>query len=242
MKKWRKIIKLTDSLVNLIIALCLIPILLYGIYAIWDSSRIYKQADVSVYQSYRPGSNTVESFADLQKINPEVFGWITIENTNIDYPLVQSQYNSKYVNTDVKGQFSLSGSIFLDCKNDKSFTDINNVIYGHHMQKDAMFGELEYFEKNDYFNEHKNGKIFYDNKWHDIQFFAFLEADAYDTVLFNTELRGSDESKMFIDYVKENALNFRDLSFNTDEHFVTLSTCNSTSTNSRHILVGKILN
>ena len=85
------------------------------------------------------------SFEELQKINPEVFGWLNIPDTHIDYPLVQAEGNSKYVNTDVKGNFSLSGSIFLDCRNHKDFSDCNHIIYGHHMQKDAMFGELERF-------------------------------------------------------------------------------------------------
>lgn len=240
MKYFKKIIRAADSLLNLMIELFFIPILLYGIYAVWDSEQIYVQADSSVYQTYRPVSDTDYSFTKLKEINPEVFGWLVVDGTNIDYPLVQSDNNSKYVNTDVEGEFSLSGSIFLDCRNSSSFTDLNNIIYGHHMQKEAMFGQIELFEDEKHLDKHRYGKIFYDSKWHNIEFFAFVHTDAYDTVLFNAKLSGTEGNKIYLDCVKEKSLNFRDLHFQEDEHYISLSTCTSTSTNGRHILIGRI--
>lgn len=240
MEIWRKVIRIADSLVNLIIAALFIPLLLYGIYAVWDSQQVYKHADASLYETYRPAEEDDESLAELQSINPEVFGWLVVDDTHIDYPLVQGEYNSKYVNTDVKGNFSLAGSIFLDCRNEPGFSDVNSVIYGHHMQKDAMFGELEFFEDQDFFNNHPNGKVFYQGAWHSIAFFAFLETDAYDPVIFNAELSGPDANQIFLDSVKDKALNYRNISLSPDEHYITLSTCTSDSTNGRHILVGRI--
>ena len=49
------------------------------------------------------------------------------------------------MNTDITGEFALSGSLFLDCRNAADFTDLNHVIYGHHMEKKTMLGELECF-------------------------------------------------------------------------------------------------
>lgn len=238
MKILRKIIRISDSLVNLLIVLFFVPIFLYGAYALWDSEHIYKQADSSLYQSCNPDS--AENFRQLQRINPEVFGWLIVNDTNINYPLVQSEYNSKYVNTDVKGNFSLSGSIFLDCRSHKDFTDTNSIIYGHHMQEHVMFGEIHNFSHEDFFNSHKSGKIFYENKWHDIEFFAFVQGDAYDSILFNTELTGPKDTQKYLDYVKEKAKIYRDLPFDGDEHCISLSTCTSDSTNGRHILIGRI--
>lgn len=240
MRHLQKAIRIVDGLMNLFMILCFIPILLYGIYAIWDSQQVYRQADPSIYHPYRPTDEEDNSFEALQKINPEVIGWISVDNTNIDYPLLHAQTNSKYVNTDVKGNFSLSGSIFLDCRNTGSFTDVNNVIYGHHMQKNAMFGELYNFEDPAYFEQHSSGRLFYDNEWHRIEFFAFLHTDAYDPIVFNAELTGSEQAKTYFEYIKENAINFRSLPFGPNERYIALSTCTTDSTNGRHILVGRI--
>ncbi len=319
-------------MVNLVAALFFGLLLAYGIYGMWDSAQINKQADASLYETYKPTAKDSLSFAELQKINSDVFGWLTVDKTHINYPLVQTEDNAKYVNTDVKGQFSLAGSIFLDCNNKKDFSDINNIIYGHHMAKDAMFGEkyvntdvkgqfslagsifldcnnkkdfsdinniiyghhmakdamfgeleyfeelkgqfslagsifldcnnkkdfsdinniiyghhmakdamfgeLEYFEEPKYFEEHSYGKLYYDGEWHKVEFFAFVHADAYDNVLYNTS---SNNRLEYLDYVKEHAKYLKKTSFDDNERYVTLSTCTSESTNGRHLLIGRIL-
>ncbi len=66
--------------------------------------------------------------------------------THIDYPITQTDNNEKYVNTGADGEFSLAGSIFLDYQNSQAFTDFNSILYGHHMEKGAMFGDLENFQ------------------------------------------------------------------------------------------------
>lgn len=240
MKFWHKILRITDSLVNFAMVLCFLPILLYGAYALWDSGQIYKQADGASYQTYKPVSDEREPFAALQAANPEVFGWLMIDGTGIDYPLVQASTNAKYVNTDVSGGFSLSGSIFLDCRNDPSFSDVNSVIYGHNLQNDGMFGCLGQFQNKDYFEAHQSGMLFHSDRWHKIEFFAFVTADAYDPVLFNTELSGSEDREYYLAYVREQAQLFRPLSFHPEDHYIALSTCSNSTTNGRHILIGRI--
>lgn len=240
MLNWKKIIQIADKAINLLIILCFLPVLCYGIYVLWDSQHINQQADASLFETYRPTDKNNLSLAELQKRNPEVFGWLTVEDTHIDYPLVQAENNSKYVNTDALGGFSLSGSIFLDCRNQKNFSDVNHILYGHHMEKDAMFGELEYYENPSYFKEHLQGSLYYENTWHDVEFFAFLHADAYDTMLYNVFLQPEDRMD-YLDYIKKHAINFQELSFQENEKFLTLSTCTSESTNGRHLLIGRIL-
>ena len=241
MRNANKIIRIADKMVNWLIALCFIPLLLYGIYGLWDSNQINQQADASLYETYKPTAKDSISFAELQKKNPEVIGWITVDHTHIDYPLIQGEDNSKYVNTDPLGAFSLSGSIFLDYNNRNDFSDMNSIIYGHHMEKDAMFGELEYYQEPFYFQKHSCGKIYYEGKWHKVEFFAFLHADAYDSMLYNTELQRVTDVPMYLDYVRQHASYFEEFSFQEDERFVTLSTCTSDSTNGRHLLIGRIM-
>lgn len=215
-------------------------ILLYGIYAVWDSVQIDRLADASQYEMYRPDDKMGLSFEKLQKMNPEVFGWITISNTHIDYPLVQAENNHKYINTDAEGNFSLAGSIFLDYRNKKDFSDVNNIIYGHHMRRKKMFGELELFQDAKYFEKHRNGKLYYEGKWHKIELFAFLKVDANDPMIYNTNLK-SEESQEYLNYIKRKSQNFKESDFKKQERFVTLSTCTSTTANGRYIVVARIL-
>lgn len=237
MNGWERIIRFADHVVNWLIVLCFVPLLLYGIYAMWDSAHIYQQADASVYETYKPSAEEALSFEELRMRNPEVFGWLTVYGTQIDYPLVQGEDNMKYVNTDAEGNFSLSGSIFLDSRNEKNFQDINNIIYGHHMEKKKMFGELPEFADKSFFDEHAYGAVYYEEAWHGIEFFAFLDADAYDEVLYNAKVADPERYQA---YVREHAAQYRELPLQEDAHYVLLSTCASDSTNGRHILVGRL--
>lgn len=232
-------VRILDRIVNFLIVIFFVPVLLYGLYGLWDSTHITRQADTSLYQQYRPGEGKGLSFEELQKINPEVFGWLTIPGTHIDYPVVQGEGNTKYVNTDVMGEFSLSGSIFLDCRNHRDFSDCNHIIYGHHMEKDAMFGELEKFQDQTFFDSHDIGELYYENVWHEIEFFAFTAADAYDPVLYDTNLNKED-CGTYLNALRERAVVFRELDFKEEEHFVVLSTCTSEGSNERHLLIGRI--
>lgn len=232
-----KLIQTADHMVNLMTALFCAALLVYGIYGLWDSAQINRQAEASNYETYKPTDEL--SFAELKKLNPEVLGWLTVEGTHIDYPLVQGKDNSKYVNTDVKGEFSLSGSLFLDHQNQKDFSDKNNIIYGHHMEKNLMFGELEEFQKKSYFDSHRYGRLYYDGFWHEVEFFAFLHTDAHDPVIYNTAL-SQEEQSGYLNYIKSCAQQYREHSLEAEERYLVLSTCTSSSTNGRHVLIGCI--
>ena len=78
-------------------------------------------------------------------INPDVRGWLTIDGTHVDYPIVQGEDDMEYVNKGVYGEFSLSGTIFLDSENTSDFSDCYNLLFGHHMANGAMFGDVVRF-------------------------------------------------------------------------------------------------
>ena len=119
----------------------------YSAYALWDNSQVYAAADnvQAELLQFKPkaGADNGASFEELLGINPDVCAWVTLDNTAIDYPVVQGEDNFTYVNTDVYGDFSLAGSIFLDVNCDKNFTDPYSLLYGHHMEESKMFGDLD---------------------------------------------------------------------------------------------------
>lgn len=238
----KKIIRGLDSTMNFMVLCILLILCAYASFILWDTNQLYRAADSSKYKTYKPIKNDTLSFVELKEINPEVAGWITVFGTKIDYPIVQGENNDKYVNTDAMGTYSLSGSIFMDYRNDRYFKDYNTIVYGHHMVKSAMFGDIEKFENLKFFNTHRYGRIFYNNEENGIEFFAYLECDAYDSNIYAPNITEIEKIKEYYNYIMKQALHKRDISVEPYEHIILLSTCASDITNGRQILVGKISN
>ncbi|MCI6264303.1 class B sortase [Collinsella sp. HCP28S3_F2] len=116
--------------------------------AIYINAQIgYKQASDSYakiekqYVSDKDGSGIpVVDFDALAQTNPEIVGWIYVPDTTINYPVVQANNNSKYLNTLFDGTSNASGAIFLDCDDTApGMVDQQTTIYGHHMNDGSMF-------------------------------------------------------------------------------------------------------
>src|SRR5690554_3268386 len=117
MKVSKFILKVANSLISFVVLLSLCIAGLYASYALWDNSRVYAKVD-NVQEDIlklKPQINEEEdvepSFEELLAINPDVRAWVTLDNTKIDYPILQGESNLSYINTDVYGNFSLAGSI-----------------------------------------------------------------------------------------------------------------------------------
>lgn len=107
-----------------------------------------------------------------------------MDGTGIDYPVVQGATNMDYVNRDVYGDFSLSGlRFFSDSRCAADLTDPYTVIYGHHMDNSAMFGDVARFAEADYFAAHPAGSISLPDAAYTIELFACVVTDAYDTAI-----------------------------------------------------------
>jgi len=241
MKKVLKgIIRGLDHIVNFTaLSLILAAMFLSG-YMLWDSHQVYQTADAKNYEAYIPTEKNTKSFEELQKINPDVIGWIRINDTNINYPLVQTDNDETYMNTDAEGNYSLSGAIFLHCANKPNFSDFDNIIYGHHMEKHMMFGDIGEFTKEQYFNEHPYGNLFFDGKNHGIEIYALLQVDAYNETIFNVCLDTPEAKQEYLQEIENNVLYKRDMNITEDDHLVLLTTCTSDMTNGRNILVGRL--
>ena len=241
----QKISKITIKGVNEIINIALLTIIIlmlcFAGYALWDSDQIYQAADKSQYAVYKPtAANEGKSFKELQALNAEVIAWLTVFGTNIDYPVTQGDNNMKYVNTNAEGQYTLSGSIFLDCGNAKDFSDFNSILYGHHMEKKMMFGEIGSFADAEMFNARRYGNLYYNEEDHGIEFFAFVHTDAYDFHVFTPNVSEKDRLP-YLENLLGKALHKREVKIDAGDHIILLSTCSQSSTNGRDILAGKIV-
>ena len=236
-----KTIRLMNSAVDMAALAAIMLLAAIGCYALWDSGQVYQAADAALYEIYKP---TIQdeglSFRELQAINPDVFAWLTVYGTNIDYPVVQGRDNMKYVNTSAEGRYSLSGAIFLDKNCSRDFSDFSHILYGHHMEKKTMFGEIGSFSGKGYFDARRYGSLYYGGLEHGLEFFAFVHADAYDTAVFRVKIAKPEERQAYLGLLLERALHTRDIGIAAGDRIVLLSTCSSASTNGRDILVGRI--
>ena len=236
----KAIIKGLDNIIGFLVLTIVLLVLAFAGYALWDSEQIHSQADKSLYTVYKPtAENAGRTFKELRQLNDEVIAWLTVNDTNIDYPITQGTNNMKYVNTNAEGRYSLSGSVFLDYRNNSGFSDFNSIIYGHNMDRKTMFGEIGYFADELYFSSHEYGNLYYNEADHGIEFFAFIHTDAYNSDIFWPNIP-IDLRQEYLDGLLEEASHVRDIGISVDDRLILLATCSPSSTNGRDILVGRI--
>ena len=266
-KVFKSIMHGLNEVYDFLFIILMLLLLILAFYAKWDSQQVYIKADPVQYLQYKPSPPEMVSFEELQKINPDVLGWLTVYDTNIDYPLLQSTNNNYYLDHNPKKEPEVSGSLYLDYRNDKQFKDFNTIIYGHHMAQSKMFGDLDKFLDEDFWNSHEYGNLIYDAQNHGLQFIAMLQVDAYDWVTYNPAVNGETNRIKYINHLYETAKYVRGIDTETlrnmqkqlekteeddtpvmrtspltpDDHIVLLSTCSADITNGRFILVAKLL-
>ncbi len=235
----RRIVAVIDEAINLIVLTVVLALFLFGAYILWDSGQIAKEADAVRYAQYKPTESEHLTFSQLCERNPDVFGWLTVDDTKIDYPVVQGADNFEYINLSAEREFSLSGSIFLDFRNSREMTDRVSIFYGHHMERDNMFGCFDAFADEDFFAAHQTGSLFYNGQNHALRIFAFLRADGYDQTVYAPETSDA-ESGAYLRGLLELAEQKSDALPEEGERIVLLSTCASSETNGRMILAAAV--
>jgi sortase B len=184
-----------------------------------------------------PADNT--SLDSLIAKNRDVKGWITVDNTNIDYPFVQADNNEYYLHFDVEKNYIESGALFLDCNSKSDFSVFNTIMYGHNMKNGSMFGSLPWFNDSSFFDENRTGKLFLRNLTFEIEIFACMVVQENDknVYCYPTSQKRVDE---FAKYVSENAAFYRKTDLKLTDRIVTLSTCSYEFDEARTVVIGKL--
>ena len=189
----RLLIRLINGIITFAVTLALAAAGLYAGYALWDNRQIYSAAETTQLEMLRfkprvVGENgevaEAPSFEDLLAINPDVCAWVSMDNTAIDHPVLQGPSNLYYINTDVYGNFALAGSIFLDTRCDRSFLGNYNLLYGHHMDNHGMFGDLDLYKDEAFFNENQTGTLILPDGVYQLQTLACIVTEASDNAIF----------------------------------------------------------
>lgn len=230
----KKIIRLIDGLIDKSVLLVCIVLFLLGSYGLYDSYMVYQQATDNSILKYKPGYETDDE--TNKKITGNMVAWLTINDTNVDYPVMQGEDNNEYLNKDPFGDYALSGSIFLDSRNNPEFKDYYSLIYGHHMEHGMMFGAIDEYLNEDYFNSHRTGSLVVGKKTYKIRIFAVLECEATEESIFAPTENGNT-----LNYIKQHALFLDNTALPKDnEQLLGLSTCKYPDTVDRTLIFGAL--
>ena len=238
-----KLARAGDRLVSLLAAGLILLMLLYGGYSLWDTAMVFNGAFLSSdLLQFKPAAGDPDSnptLAELQAINPDVLGWLTIDDTHIDYPVVIGETDMEYVNKDVYGDFALSGSIFMYSDNARDLSDAYTLVYGHHMDNGAMFGDVVEFVNTDYFESHQTGTLYLPDATYTIEIFACVQVDAFDSMIYDPLAQNGDVSEL-LNYVDEIAVQSRYIGVQPTDKVIGLSTCAEAETNGRVVIFGRL--
>lgn len=164
----------------------------------------------------------------LKKENNDVVGWINVNNTNVNYPFVQTDNNDFYLNHSFDKSYNEAGWLFLDYRNDSSFSNKNNIIYGHSRLDKSMFGSLSKVLKSSWYNNKDNHiiRISLENEnslWQIFSVYKIKNENYYITTYFEND----NGYLNFLNTMRERSLYDFQTEFNANDKILTLSTCYS---------------
>ncbi|MCM1387133.1 MAG: class B sortase [Bacillus sp. (in: Bacteria)] len=187
----------------------------------------------------------LDEYAALYNKNKRLIGWLKIDGTNIDYPVMQTTNNEYYLDHNYNQEYDKNGSLFLDASCDVVHRNTNLIIYGHHMKSGKMFGNLNQYSSENYGKKHSI-----------IQFDTIYEKGTYEVMyVFRSRIYNEDEI-VFKYYQFFDATSEREFNSNMNEmaaialydtgvtasygdELLTLSTCDSSETDGRFVVVAK---
>ena len=184
-------------------------------------------------------------FAGMWEVNEDVYAWITVPGTVIDYPILQHETdNTYYLNYNIDGSYGYPGCIYTENLNSKDFTDNNTVIYGHNMKNGSMFAGLHKFEDAGFFEENTKVYIYTPEREYEYTIFAaYIYDDRH--LLYSFDFANEEVYAAYLEDIQNmrsmNALIRDDITVTSEDKIITLVTCIGNQP-SKRLLVQAVLN
>lgn len=187
----------------------------------------------------------LDEYKTLYQKNKKLIGWLKIDDTIIDYPVMQTDNNEYYLTYNFNQEYDKNGSIFMDYNCSVYPRSTNLIIYGHHMKSGQMFGQLQKYAKESYGKEHNI-----------IQFDSIYEKGTYEVMyvfrskVFNEDdfvfkyyqfidANSEDEFNSYMKEMAEMSLYDTGVTASYGDSLLTLSTCDNSQSDGRFAVVAK---
>lgn len=219
--------------------ICIIVMLYsgYRIY-IWHKENVendklknsFSDVVVEAFSDDRTKNNLDINFEELLKRNPETVGWVKVNNTNINYPIVQHSDNDYYLTHNFENNYNSSGWVYLDYRNNFENLDPNTIVYGHNRWNDSMFGTLKNALETSWCDNLDNRYIYFStlsNKYV-AQIFSVYKIDVNNLTVPN-DFSSTEEYQNYLTEITN--LSYYDFNtpVSTDDKILTLYTCDNNS-------------
>ena len=222
------------NVVMRIIELIFLILLVYSsinIFKWYNNNKENKQIINEIAESVTINEDTNEekkykiNFEELKQKNSDTVAWLKVENTNIEFPIVQANNNSYYLTHNFDKKYNVAGWIFADYKNKLDGTDRNIVVYGHNMRNNSMFGSLKDVITEEWYNNEENKYITFvtENEYQTYQVFSVYQIKTEDYYI-KTEFK-SNEFTEFIDTITKRSKKDFGINVSKEDTILTLSTC-----------------
>lgn len=237
MKKSEVIRSVFEQTIDTITMAIFFILFFLGAYALLDVHLVNQDANIDEeIASLAPDSASDEiNFSELKAINPEIIGWIRLDDTSIDYPIVQGKDNSKYLIHGYDDKYNASGAIFMDSRSNP-WQDDYMIIYGHHMDGSKMFGSLTKYAERAFFNTHRTGVLYTENKNYHLEVFSYSVVNTNTASIYQLDENKNHHNDMIRSELMETAVQFSESS-SINEKIILLSTCDANSRYSRDVLL-----
>ena len=180
-------------------------------------------------------------FTELKKKNKNTVGWLFVNNTNINYPVVQGKNNSYYLSVSFDEKYSDAGWIFMDYRNKSDLSDRNTVIYGHSRKNMSLFGTLRNVVKKSWYTDNENYVVKFSTPTENTLWQVFstytIEAEDY---YIKTSFKNDSEYEKWLSTVKNRSVFNYKTTVNKNDKILTLSSC-YTSDGIRVVLHAKLI-
>ncbi len=191
-------------------------------------------------------SKILPEYRNLYKTNSDLVGWLVVNGTQINYPVVQSTvYQEFYLDHNFDGENDESGAVFADARNDVFKPDDNVILYGHNMKNGSIFGTLQYYLDKSYYEKHKTMSFDTLYKRYDYQIVAVglskITDESADTFKYYDFLNAASEKEFdnFKEKIKSLEVYDTGVKMKYGDKLITLSTCNSVEKNGRLFVIAK---
>ena len=192
-----------------------------------DNNNVYYPND---YWDYMNVSFMDVNFDELINKNSDTVGWIKVEGTKVNYPVVQTDDNEYYLNHAFNGRSNIGGWVFADYRDDFVNFGKNTIIYGHNMNNKTMFGSVPSMLYNGYLYNSNNYYIKISTPYSNSNWKVFSVYTVSPEIYYLKTNFRSDPFSNFIDTIKNRSVYDFGIDVSEDDKILTLSTCDNTGT------------
>lgn len=179
-------------------------------------------------------------FNNLLATNKDVCAWIYSPDTVINYVVVQGEDNNNYLHHKLDGTYNASGTLFIDCECSPNFSGANTIIYGHNMKDGSMFASLHNYVDQSYYDAHPIMYISTPAGDYKLEIFSCFTCD-FDADTYTLSFASEAEYSAFLNKMVSQSNVKTNVSVDSSERIVTLSTCTYEYDNARYVVMGKLV-